>query len=79
MSTEEPRIVNCRVCNKPTKYKKCLGHICWKCKRNKEITGNKNTQTPVRCPECGHKITIVPCIACNMQRNMRNAKKTNQS
>lgn len=79
MTTDKPEFTTCRICHKPTKYKKCLGHICWKCKRNKEITGVKKTQAPVRCGECGHLITIVPCVACNMQRNIRNAKKESQS
>lgn len=74
MEEEKTEFTTCRVCNKPTRYKKCLGHICWKCKRNRSITGVKNVATPVRCPDCGNKITIVPCVACSLERSS-NAKK----
>lgn len=75
MTEEKAEFTTCRVCGKATRYKKCLGHICWKCKRNGPVTGTNKPPKPVRCPECGHKITIVPCIACTMQGRLPNAKK----
>lgn len=73
------RQVVCRVCNKLCTYNKTRGLLCWKCKDNlKSQSSFRNVSTPQRCPDCGHKITVVPCVACSGERN-RNAKKEAQS
>lgn len=76
---DQPEFTTCKICHKKMTYRKALGHVCWKCKRLKRSNAVTQLKTPQRCPECGHKITIVPCVGCTMQRNLRNAKKESQS
>ena len=67
MMEEDKKTIICIDCGKPAVYNRGRGKLCWKCK---DLRGKKETQrnlsTPKRCPTCGHKITVVPCIACNL-------------
>lgn len=69
MNTERRRI-KCFDCGKDCTYNRSRGNICWKCKELRSIKTTKRTlKEPIRCPTCGKKIIIVPCIACEMGRN----------
>lgn len=64
----------CQDCNKPCTYNRTRGQLCWRCKdARSKFRSPKTVQQPVRCPDCGKKIVIVPCLACKMEKS--NAKK----
>jgi hypothetical protein len=64
------KLINCVDCGKPATYNRTRGNICWKCKDLRTKNSNRRSvKKPVRCPTCGCKLTIVPCIACEMGRN----------
>jgi hypothetical protein len=80
MTQEAKKTIICIDCGKPAIYNRSRGKLCWKCKElrgKKEIQSNLNA--PKRCPTCGHKITVVPCIACSLptKKSSPNAKESN--
>jgi DNA-directed RNA polymerase subunit RPC12/RpoP len=76
MTSSKQRMINCADCGKETTYNRNRGKICWKCKDIRYSKRTTETLTePQRCPTCGKKIVIVPCIACNMVSNVKKFKK----
>ena len=72
----KPKLINCIDCGKECTYNKNRGRVCWKCKDIRYSKRKNETVTePQRCPTCGVKIVIVPCIACEMGKNLPKSKK----